>query len=375
MNKVKIEVNSPSNIALIKYWGKKPTSQHPLNPSLSFCLNSCVTNTVLIAEKLDSVFLKRNIDRFVIFNFEDQNISKDNEIFHRFLKFYGKFIERYPILTSYRINIISRNTFPKKAGIASSASSYSSFSHAILTLIEILNAKKLDSFVIDKTFLDEVSTWSRIGSGSASRSIYDGYNYWGKSQKDNNFLYDSKQLVMSNDYSTQLKISQKSLFNNIRDAILIIDSSEKEFSSSQGHLLMNDNVFKNQRLKNVDDRLSKILKAMELENWEEFSSIVESEALELHALMLTSTPWFILLKPNSLKIIELIKKYRKENNIKMTFTIDAGPNLHLLYPESEKEKVQSFINNHCLEYLENKSWIDDKIGSGSKILNVEYTNV
>lgn len=46
INKGKITVKSPSNIALIKYWGKS-YNQIPCNPSISYRLNQCYSETTL----------------------------------------------------------------------------------------------------------------------------------------------------------------------------------------------------------------------------------------------------------------------------------------------------------------------------------------
>ena len=75
-----------------------------------------------------------------------------------------------------------------------------------------------------------------------------------------------------------------------------------------------------------------------------YGKITESEALTLHAMMMTSMPYFILMKPNTLEIINRIWKFRKETKIPVCFTLDAGANVHLLYPENTTQKVLDFIN-------------------------------
>jgi diphosphomevalonate decarboxylase len=101
---------------------------------------------------------------------------------------------------------------------------------------------------------------------------------------------------------------------------------------------------------------------------ETFINIIESEALQLHALMMCSNPSFILMKPNTLRIIEEVRRFRSETNIPLCFTLDAGPNVHLLYPENEAEKVEKFIKNELVTYCNQGRWIADHVGDGPKKL-------
>ena len=107
--------------------------------------------------------------------------------------------------------------------------------------------------------------------------------------------------------------------------------------------LMNKNPFSNQRYeiarKNVIN-LMEILKSGDLDG---FISITESDALMIHSLMLTSNPNYILIKPNTLKVISKITEFRTETKLPICFTLDAGSNVHLLYPENVKKKISDFI--------------------------------
>ena len=97
-----------------------------------------------------------------------------------------------------------------------------------------------------------------------------------------------------------------------------------------------------------------------------FIKIVESEALTLHAMMMTSMPYFMLMKPNTLEIINKIWSFRATSKTHVCFTLDAGANVHILYPESEKEKVYQFISNELVAYCENGQYICDQIGNGAQ---------
>ena len=101
---------------------------------------------------------------------------------------------------------------------------------------------------------------------------------------------------------------------------------------------------------------------------EEFGHLVESEALTLHAMMMTSMPYFILMKPNTLQVINKIWAYRKATGSKVCFTLDAGANVHVLYPDNEADAVLSFIETELATYCQNKQYINDKISLGAKAL-------
>ena len=101
---------------------------------------------------------------------------------------------------------------------------------------------------------------------------------------------------------------------------------------------------------------------------EAFIKIVESEALTLHAMMMTSMPYFILMKPNTLQIINAIWKYRNETKTPVCFTLDAGANVHVLYPENVKESVLQFIQSELVGYCQNGQYLCDQIGFGAATL-------
>ena len=100
----------------------------------------------------------------------------------------------------------------------------------------------------------------------------------------------------------------------------------------------------------------------------EFIKIVESEALTLHAMMMTSLPYFVLMKPNTLEIINKIWAFRASSNANVCFTLDAGANVHVLYPEKEHAVVYQFIKNELVAYCENGQYICVRIGFGARKL-------
>ncbi len=335
MKILKATWESPSNIALVKYWGKKG-NQLPLNPSFSMCLTN--SKTITSVEAIESKSF--GID----FYFEGQENLKFKDKIEK--KIY-ELENELPWIFNFKLIIRSQNTFPHSTGIASSASSMSAL---FLCLVDI--ESQLNGTIID---LNRVSKLSRIGSGSASRSVMGPLSHWGKNE-----VFTSS----SDDYATIFTPDKDSFLTDLHDAIMIVESTEKSVSSTVGHSLMNNHRHFESRIKNANKNFKDLISAI-LENaFGAFSRVCENEALDLHAMMMTSDPSFILLKPNSIKIIELIRTWQKDLNLEITFTIDAGPNIHVLYTNKDKEKVEQLLRVHILKEKICHEIIFDKIGKG-----------
>jgi diphosphomevalonate decarboxylase len=343
--------SAPSNIALVKYWGKKenPSSkselaeQIPANPSISFTLNNCKTITKLAFAK------KGNSDSF---SFDLSFEGKPKEDFKPKIQKFLERIEAYcPYLKQYHLTIDTENTFPHSSGIASSASGMAALSMNIMSL-----EKALAPSMTEEYFYQKASFLSRLGSGSACRSVKGSVVVWGQHAEING----STDLF---GVAFPSKIHEN--FNNYQDTILLVDKGEKQVSSTVGHDLMHNHPFAGQRFSQAHQNLSLIKNILETGNLNEFIKIVESDALTLHAMMMTSLPYFILMKPNTLEIINRIWKFRNETNIPICFTLDAGANVHVLYPENVIESVLQFIKDELVGYCQNGQYICDRIGIGA----------
>lgn len=332
---------APSNIALVKYWGKFG-EQLPKNPSLSFTLDACHTKTTL------SYFRKRDTG----IDFEVYLDGKRAIDFEPKIKDFFKRIAPYiPFLEDFTFRIETWNSFPHSSGIASSASGMSALALCLLSIEKEMNPEMTDSF-----FLQKASFLSRLGSGSACRSIEGDLIVWG----------EHPEIESSSDlYGIKYPYKVHECFKNYQDTILLVDKGEKEVSSTVGHKLMHEHPFAEHRFQQAKDHLSRLIPVLENGTISEFIKIVESEALSLHAMMLTSQPNFILMKPNTLEIINRIWKYRNESHSAVCFTLDAGANVHVLYPESEKNSVLNFIRTELSQFCKNGEFIEDHIGFGA----------
>ena len=335
----KVGWQSPSNIALVKYWGKRG-KQLPQNPSISFTLSECCSETYVTYEKADSFGFR--------FFFE----GKENPAFGgKIEKFLQDNLKNFPFLNQLSLIVESRNTFPHSSGIASSASSMSAF---VICLMEIANQ------VADKQFdLQTASCFSRLASGSAARSVFPKMALWGATEAF---------AGSSDEYAVPLENEIHPVFKTYRDSILIVSGETKSVSSRAGHALMEGNPYASARYAQANANIKTLLAVLKAGDLDTFIHITESEALQLHALMMCSNPSYILMKPNPIRIIEGMRDFRNETHIPLCFTLDAGPNVHLLYPESETEKVEHYIKNVLAAYCDQGRWIADHVGDGPKKL-------
>ncbi|MFN7676051.1 diphosphomevalonate/mevalonate 3,5-bisphosphate decarboxylase family protein [Flavobacterium sp.] len=355
--------SAPSNIALVKYWGKKD-QQIPANPSISFTLNHCKTITKLAFAKkhfdtspsLSTSLLSVTTDTF---SFDLLFEGKPKEDFKPKIQKFFERIEKYcPYLKDYHFTIDTENTFPHSSGIASSASGMAALAMNIMSLEKELS-RNFGTEMTEDFFYQKASFLARLGSGSACRSIKGNIVVWGNHAE----IEGSSDL-----FGVEFPAKIHENFKNYQDTILLVDKGEKQVSSTVGHDLMHNHPFAEQRFAQAHDNLAKIKIIFETGNLDEFIQIVESEALTLHAMMMTSLPYFILMKPNTLEIINTIWKFRTETKIPICFTLDAGANVHILYPENVREHVLQFIKDELVGYCQNGNYICDTIGNGSQIL-------
>ena len=339
-----VKWESPSNIALVKYWGKTG-NQIPANPSISFTLNNCKTKTQIKYAKRKLA----NDGPQVCFLFEGKDAGKFGEKTFLFLK---KVEAYFPFLNQLELTIDTENTFPHSSGIASSASGMSAMALCLMSIEKALNPE-----ITEEYFFQKASFIARLGSGSACRSVYGGLTTWGNSTLKNS----------SNEIAVPL-IDMHPVFNNFQDTVLLIERGQKEVSSTVGHGLMHANPYAETRFKQAQENTTKLNEILKSGNLEEFGALVESEALTLHGMMMTSTPYFMLMKPNTVAVIHDLWEYRKATGKHVYFTLDAGANVHLLYPKEEAKEILHWIENKLIDYCENKMYICDAVGQGPKLI-------
>tara|TARA_B100001245_G_scaffold236667_1_gene229474 strand:+ start:25314 stop:26348 length:1035 start_codon:yes stop_codon:yes gene_type:complete len=331
---------SPSNIALVKYWGKYHP-QLPANPSISFTLDQCYTETTLslLERSSDDTY-----DVDILLDGEPQESFKP-----KITKFLDAIQEEIPFTRDHKLRIETHNSFPHSSGIASSASGMSALALCLLTLKEEIERKQ------STDFFRKASEWSRLGSGSASRSVYGGLVEWGR----------FAGIAESNDeYAIPYGGNIHPIFQDFCDYVLLVETGSKKVSSTAGHGLMENHPYAERRFLQAHENLSELLHSISSGELEKFGTLVESEALTLHAMMMTSSPYFILMKPNTVHILEQVWDFRKETGHPLYFTLDAGANVHLLFPATIEQAVKEFVRDSLTGYLKNAQYICDRVGQG-----------
>lgn len=343
LNQVKVTWRCPSNIAIVKYWGKKGI-QIPCNSSLSLTLSNSYTEVEAeLSEKTSQDLVELH------YFFEGE---KNEKFGQRVAKFLSDNKRYFPFLDSYAITIQSSNSFPHSAGIASSASAFGAISLALLDISYLLEGKNQD-----QEFYAIASNLARLGSGSASRSMFAGYAAWG----------ENKEIIGSSDLHAIEITDVHPIFRNMKDAILIVEDEPKKVSSSVGHSLMNNHPYAEQRFEQAYQRTAELVSILKNGNIDAFITMCESEALTLHAMMMTSGDYYLLVKPNTIAAIEKLMAFRNEKNIPVCFTLDAGPNVHVLYPKEYEVEVEKFIHTELAPTY--KKVIFDQEGNGPTKMN------
>ena len=317
---MKWEAFAPANIALIKYMGKKtsfpkdppfPNSDPlyetfleansplsiltktnlPLNDSLSFTLNHCITKVEILSHRMTK---QKQVDEWHPLNENGFHVKLSRFSQKRFLNFFQFLKQVFHIQGFYRIR--SGNNFPHSAGIASSASSF-----AALTLASYQLAKS-HSFFKKNVSLSSLSQLSRLGSGSSCRSFFSPWSIWRGNK--------ARLIAVP--------------WNHLIHQVIIIEPSIKNISSSEAHQKVLSSPLFKKRPERASARLSRLLKAFKDKSWEACHSIVWEEFCDMHQLFETSSPPFSYQTPAVREALQyLLDQWNKKQDGPLV-TMDAG---------------------------------------------------
>lgn len=293
---------APANIAFIKYWGRKnEILRLPANGSISMNLSNLLTRTTV---EFSSDFSEDTI----IINGEEQVYEKNRAIKH---------LDRIRKLAHIetKAKVISENNFPTGTGLSSSSSGFAALTVAATSAAELLLSKK------------DLSILARQGSGSSCRSIPDGYVEW----LDGN--------TSGTSYAVSLYPHD---YWDIVDIVALVSKNQKDVSSTEGHKLANSSKFFSTRTAGMKDKIKQIKIYLREKNFQAFGEVVEAEALELHAIYLTSQPSLIYLLPGTLQIMHLVKKWRHDGLL-VYFTLNTGQDIHLLCEQKNAQRVAELV--------------------------------
>ncbi len=289
------------NIALIKYWGDVDPHIHiPANGSISMNLAELITRTTV---------------RFDTSLIQDQIYLNGEHTAGKVLGRVSTFLNHVRQLAgiSTFAMVKSQNNFPIGAGLASSASGFAALS---------LAAAHAAGLELDEK---DLSRLARIGSGSACRSIPGGFVEWQTGSSDaDSFAYS---------------IAPPSHWD-IADCVALVSQDEKMVSSTSGHSLASTSILQPSRLADAPRRLSICRKAILECDFNALAEITELDSNLMHAVMITSNPALIYWQPATIAIMHAVQVWRAEG-IPVCYTIDAGPNVHVLCLAEESEKINT----------------------------------
>ncbi|HUS60446.1 MAG TPA: diphosphomevalonate decarboxylase [Nevskiaceae bacterium] len=295
----KATAKSPANIAFIKYWGKKdPQINLPFNNSISMNLSHCFTVTTVEFVKRfrkDRVFIN---DKEVFAGKKDRVVNILN-------------IVRKMAKIDWKARVVSQNNFPADAGIASSASGFSALA---------LAASKAAG--LDLT-LKELSILARFGSGSACRSVIDGFAEWKKGK-------DSQT-----SFAVQLAPLE---FWNLIDIVVVMAKEKKKISTTEGHAAALTSPHYKTRLKELKARIKNLRETFLKKQFKKFGELIEEETISLHIIAMTSNPPIFYWDKGTMVVINELYNWREEGFLAY-FTIDAGPNVHVICRQKDERKV------------------------------------
>jgi diphosphomevalonate decarboxylase len=296
-----ITARAHSNIAFIKYWGNQDDALRlPVNPSISMNLDSLYTDTTIMwDETLDGDKLTLNGE--IATGKSLERVSKHLDHIRKRLGF------------NYSARIESKNNFPMGAGIASSASAFAALTVAAFAAAEVEMSER------------ELSTFARLGSGSASRSIPSGFVEWHKGDTHESSFAET---VAQPDYW------------GLVDVIAIVSDEHKHTTSQAGHPTAKTSDLQNARVAGAAERLNKCKAAIFHYDFPTFADVVEQDSNLMHAVMMTSKPPLFYWKPTTLTIMELVRQWRAEG-LSVCYTLDAGPNVHCICISKDAEVVRN----------------------------------
>lgn len=313
---------SPANIAFIKFWGKKNHELNlPFNDTFSMNLSNCLTTTTVEfgQDKGDLIIVR------------GKEISGDKK--NRVIRILD--LVRKKAGVNLKAKVVSENNFPEGAGIASSASGFSALA---------LASSKAAGLNLSKR---QLSILARRGSGSACRSIVSGFSEWRKGNSD------------TTSFAAELAPPD---FWDLVDVVAITSKGEKKVGSTEGHELATTSPYFKTRLKRLPKKIRKIKEAFFARDFATFGKIAEEEAVDLHMMAMTSSPPVYYWDSGTMEIIHAVQEWR-DNGLPVFFTIDAGPNVHLICQGKNMNKIDLEVRKlkNVLFTIKNKPCVGARV--------------
>jgi diphosphomevalonate decarboxylase len=298
----KTTVRVGSNIAFIKYWGVIDEAINiPLSNSISMTLADAHTTTTVEWDHGGA------LDKDII-SLDGKTL--DDRAALRLVRHLDRL--RGLAGVDYRASVASMNNFPMASGIASSASGF-----AALTVAGCA-ALGLD---YDNTRLSAIA---RQGSGSASRSLFGGFVEWDQGTDDTTSV--ARQIYPRDHWA-------------LYDVVAVISSAEKRVSSENGHKLAETSPLNTGRIGSLDKALAEVRQAIDKRDIAQLGPVIEEDTLAMHGVMMTGRPSLLYWEPATIGLMKAVRTWREDDGLQVYFTIDAGPNIHLICEQDTVKQV------------------------------------
>ncbi len=303
---------APSNIALIKYMGKKDIENNiPINSSLSYTLNNLLSSVMLEHHPGKKDFWEP-LDIPGSLKFTLSNEAQD-----RFLRH----LNRLKTLVNYSGAFIVRssNNFPHSSGLASSASSFAALTKCAVLALSELTQTPMPS-------VETQAALSRAGSGSSCRSFFSPWALW---EEDN-----VKALELP--------------YNQLLHSVIVISHAEKKVSSSEAHQRIRTSKLYATRSQRAEQNLKTLLNAFNALDWKSAYQVCWREFQDLHSLFSScSLPFSYITDQSEAVLVSLQELWQREGDGPLV-TMDAGPNIHILYRPDQAEMARKFKQDHLI---------------------------
>lgn len=336
--------SAPSNIALLKYWGKAdPVRQIPVGPSLSRTLGAFRSHTnVLVRGGFLPSLEHRTWPRNHLFALNAADAHAPSAKQTRFIELFCS-----GWADDVDVEVRSVNNFPTGCGVASSASGYAALVGALtaaLGIDRVLGPADTALWLIE---------WARLGSGSATRSAL--LLPCAGSADENTAAASSGPFVA---WSPEPDVScagggeaptrtwALDVHPDMRDLehlLFVLDDREKKVSSSSGHLGAATSLFQTIRVAGLSERFDSLMGALQAGDFGRVCAITEEDALSMHAVMATAQHPVSYLTPQTARVLQLFLEERRIQKWQAMWTLDAGPNVHFLVAPSDRPALESFL--------------------------------
>lgn len=303
---------APSNIALIKYMGKKDAENNiPINPSLSYTLNNLLSSVMLECHPGKKDFWEPlNIP-------EALKLDLSNEAQERFLRHLARIKAQVNYTGAFIVR--SNNNFPHSSGLASSASSF-----AALTKCACLALSELTQTPIAS--IETQAQLSRAGSGSSCRSFFSPWALW----EDEN--------VKTIDLP----------YNQLIHQVIVISHAEKKVSSSEAHQRIRTSKLYATRSQRAEQNLKTLLDNFNSHDWTSAYQVCWREFQDLHALFSSCSSPFSYINDRSQAVLGHLQELWERGGDGPLVTMDAGPNIHILYRPDQTEMALKFKRDYLI---------------------------